>query len=51
LRRLREEMTERTLIHGQSGFPMSLTLIIAVLLLGLGMMAIGSMVFRVGPFS
>ncbi|MGH7485261.1 MAG: YidH family protein [bacterium] len=50
LRIQREEMTEEGLIHGQSGFPVSLTLIIAVLLLGLGLMALVSMVFDVGPF-
>lgn len=50
LRTQREEMTEEGLIHGQSIFPVSLTLITAVLLLGLGLMAIVSMVFNVGPF-
>lgn len=50
LRNLREEMTEEGLIHGQSGFPVSLTLIIAVLLLLLGLLAIASMVFGIGPF-
>jgi putative membrane protein len=51
LRNLREEMTEEGLIHGQSGYPVSLTLIIALLLLGLGLLAITSMVFDIGPFS
>lgn len=50
LRVQREEMTQEGLIHGQSVFPVSLTLIIAVLLLLLGMMAILSMVFDIGPF-
>lgn len=51
LRIHREEMTEEGLIHGQSNFPVSLTLIIAVLLLLLGLLAIVSMVFNVGPFN
>ena len=46
----RDEMTEAGLIHGQSGFPLSFTLIIAVLLLLVGLAAIVSMVFDVGPF-
>jgi putative membrane protein len=50
LRVQRVEMTAEGLIHGQSAFPVSLTLIIAVLLLALGLMAIVSMVFQVGPF-
>jgi putative membrane protein len=51
LRNLREELTEEGLIHGQSGFPVSLTLIIAVLLLLLGLLALASMVFNIGPFN
>src|SRR5689334_10381636 len=50
LRIQREEMAQEGLIHGQSVFPVSLTLIIAVLLLLVGLMAIASMVFNVGPF-
>ena len=50
LRIEREEMTEEGLIHGESNFPVSQTLIIAVLLLLLGLMAIASMVFDIGPF-
>ena len=50
LRIEREEMTEEGLIHGESNFPVSQTLIIAVLLLLLGLMAITSMVFDIGPF-
>jgi putative membrane protein len=50
LRIQREEMTAEGLIHGESAFPVSMTLIIAVLLLALGLMAIVSMVFDVGPF-
>ena len=44
-------MTEAEgLIHGESRFPVSYTLIIAVLLLIVGLLAIVSMVFNVGPF-
>ena len=50
LRNEREEMTEDGLIHGESHFPVSLTLIIAVFLLLLGLAAIVSMVFNIGPF-
>jgi putative membrane protein len=50
LRIHREEMTQEGLIHGESVFPVSMTLIIAVLLLLLGLMAIASMVFNIGPF-
>ncbi len=50
LRRLREEMKADQLIHAKSGFPVSLTLIVAVLLLAVGLFAIASMVFGVGPF-
>ena len=38
------------LIHGESGFPVSLTLITALVLLLIGVLAIVSMVFHVGPF-
>jgi len=50
LRRLRTGMKNENLIHGQSQFPPSLTLIVAVLLLLVGIFAIGSMLFHVGPF-
>jgi putative membrane protein len=46
----RQEMTKAGLIHGESRFPVSFTLIVAVLLLGTGIMAIVSMAFDVGPF-
>lgn len=49
LRRTRDEMTEAGLIHGQSGFPISFTFVIALLLLLVGFAAIISMVFDVGP--
>ena len=50
LRRLRESMREEGLIHGESLFPVSLTLITAVLLLLVGLAAIISMEFQIGPF-
>ncbi|HEX7794323.1 MAG TPA: DUF202 domain-containing protein [Vicinamibacterales bacterium] len=50
LRRSREQLRRDGLIHAQSEFPVSLTLIVAVLLLAIGVMAAVSMVYRVGPF-
>jgi len=50
LRHMRESMREEGLIHAQSVFPASLTLITAIVLLVIGIAAIGSMVFHVGPF-
>ncbi len=50
LRAQRQEMTETGLIHAQSIFPASYTLIVAVLLLAIGIMAIVSMTLGVGPF-
>jgi len=49
LRKTRENLTSTGLIHGQSEFPISLTLLTAVLLLALGLSAISSMVFGFGP--
>lgn len=49
LRRLRQQMQEEGLVHGESRFPISQTLIIALLLLAIGVFAITSMVFRIGP--
>jgi putative membrane protein len=50
LRRQRQQMRADGLIHGESRFPVSLTLIVALLLLLVGLLAIASMVFNVGPF-
>jgi putative membrane protein len=50
LRRLRESMRGEGLVHGESVFPVSLTLITAVALLIIGVAAIVSMAFQVGPF-
>jgi putative membrane protein len=50
LRQQRDAMIADGLIHGQSQFPLSLTLLTALILLLIGVFAIVSMVFRVGPF-
>jgi putative membrane protein len=50
LRHERAEMTQAGLIHGQSAFPASLTLIVAMLLLLVGLFAILGMTLNVGPF-
>jgi putative membrane protein len=50
LREERKSMAEAGLIHAQSSFPVSLTLITAAILLFIGIAAIVSMVFQVGPF-
>ena len=50
LRHEREAMRAEGLIHGESRFPPSFTLITAVILLLIGIAAIVSMVFQVGPF-
>ena len=50
LRGERERLTREHLIHGESAYPVSLTLIVAILLLLIGLFAILSMVFRAGPF-
>ena len=51
LRRERNDMREAGLIHGDSGYPVSFTLVTAVILLVIGLVAIFSMVFHVGPFA
>jgi putative membrane protein len=50
LREERKAMTAAGLIHGESRFPPSLTLMAALILLVVGIAAIMSMVFQVGPF-
>jgi uncharacterized membrane protein YidH (DUF202 family) len=50
LRRERAAMAEAGYVHAQSGFPVSMTLITATLLLLIGAFAVASMVFHVGPF-
>jgi len=50
LRREREALKADGLVHAESHFPVSLTLMVALLLLVIGLVAITSMVFNVGPF-
>jgi putative membrane protein len=50
LRRERAQMKADGLIHGESAFPVSLTLITAVALLAIGLFALASTVFGIGPF-
>jgi putative membrane protein len=50
LRRIREDMQGKGLVHAQSGFPVSFTLLSAVMLLFMGLFVFGSMTLDVGPF-
>ena len=50
LREERAQLKEDGLIHGESKFPVSLTLLTALLLLVIGMLAIVSMLSNAGPF-
>lgn len=50
LRHQRDAMIVDGLVHGESKFPVSLTLLTAIILLAIGIFAIVSMVFNVGPF-
>ncbi|HEX7050464.1 MAG TPA: DUF202 domain-containing protein [Longimicrobiales bacterium] len=50
LRAERKRMTAQGLIHGETIFPLSLTLFTAIILLLIGIAAIVSMVFDIGPF-
>ena len=50
LRKTRAEMAAQGLIHGQSPYPVSFTLLTAVVLLAIGIVAIVSMIFKIGPF-
>ncbi|MBL8527624.1 MAG: DUF202 domain-containing protein [Burkholderiales bacterium] len=50
LRRERAQLKADGLIHAESQFPLSLTLMVALALLAIGILAIASMVFNVGPF-
>ena len=43
-------MKQDGLIHAESHFPISLTLIVALLLLAIGVLAMISMIYSVGPF-
>jgi putative membrane protein len=51
LRRERRALAADGLIHAESNFPASMTLIVAVLLLLIGLFAIASVAFRLGPFT
>jgi putative membrane protein len=50
LRNERAQMKAEGLIHAESQFPVSLTMIVAIVLLIIGLMAIASMTLGVGPF-
>jgi putative membrane protein len=50
LRAERQQLKDDGIVHADSSFPPSFTLITAVILLFIGLVAIVSMVFRVGPF-
>ena len=50
LRRERQRMCVDGLVHGESGFPVSFTLLVALALLGLGVVALTSLTFHIGPF-
>ena len=50
LRAERERVKREGLVHGESGYPVSMTLIVALLLLAVGVAAVLSMLFRTGPF-
>jgi putative membrane protein len=50
LRKLREAMRQEGLVHAESIFPASLTLITAGILTFIGVAAIVSVAFRTGPF-
>lgn len=50
LRHERNAMRDEGLIYGQSGFPPSVTLVTALILLVIGLFTIVSMLFQIGPF-
>jgi len=50
LRRARSSMKADALVHAESGFPASLVLIVAVILLLIGVAAALSMIGHIGPF-
>ena len=50
LRKRREQLKRDGLVHAESGFPASLTLIIAIALLAVGVFAGVSMTLNAGPF-
>lgn len=50
LRSLRNEMRAQGIVHAHSKFPVSFTLLVAIALLLVGLAAIASMTFHIGPF-
>ena len=50
LRRERDMLKADGLIHAESVYPVSFTLVVAIVLLAIGILAIVSMLFRIGPF-
>ena len=50
LRRMRADMKAEALLHADSGFPASLVLIVAVILLLIGVAAAFSMIGHIGPY-
>jgi putative membrane protein len=50
LRHQRDQMKTVNLIHADSGFPVSMTLVVAVLLLAVGLLAVFGMSFNTWPF-
>jgi putative membrane protein len=50
LRKTRAQMRSDGLIHGESAYPVSMTLIVALLLLVIGVLATVSIMFNLGPF-
>ncbi len=51
LRNERKTMAASGLIHAESAYPASFTLLIAALVFAIGLLAIVSMMFNVGPYS
>jgi putative membrane protein len=49
LRKERDAMKDAGLVHAQSAYPPSMTLIVAILLLGIGIVAVISMITGLGP--
>lgn len=51
LRRTRSAMRDAGLVHAESGYPVSLTLLTALVLLALGLSVVASIMFRIGPLA
>ena len=51
LRHERRDMAEADLLHAESKFPASFTLVTAIVLLIIGVLAISSLAFKLGPFT